>query len=165
MRNRVRSTFLKETKAKDRLLGLDWVFCHVADPVTFDLCAEALGARPEVIRKRLMYEFYRRWIVFPGPLPFLAVPLPEDLGSFVHYECGDAGLAITVTCWYWPGVPTHAIFSQCEERGIRITDHDLDKVDATGIIACNTDNWYVTGRRQRMDNDAPGVHWVQGIYF
>lgn len=164
MRDRIRATFLKDSKWKERQVGLDWVFCHVDDPISFELCAEALGARPVIIRKRLMYEFYRRWIVFATPLPFMAAALPEDYGSFVHYSCGDAGLAIAVATWYWPGISTDALFEQCQDRGIQITEADLDRVDETGIVACNTDNWYVTGRRQRMDKDAPSVNWVHGIY-
>ncbi len=161
MRDRVRATFLKDVDWREREAALHWVFCHVADPVSFELCSEALGARSVVIRKRLMYEFYRRWIVFPSPLPFIAASLPEDFGSIVHYYCGDAGLAIAVTVWYWPGIPTAQLL---DAPNAHITESDLDRTEATGIIACNADNWYVTGRRQMIEKDGPGVHWVQSIY-
>lgn len=159
MRDRVRATFLKDVDWREREAGLNWVFCHTEDPISFELCAEALGARPVVIRKRLMYEFYRRWIVFPAPLPFMAVSLPEDLGSYVYYHCGDAGLSIAVATWYWPGISTSKLFEVCQG-----TEADLDRVEATGIIACNMDNWYVTGRQHMIRNDGPSVRWVQSIY-
>lgn len=165
IRDRMRATFMKRAKPTEVVEAINWIFCGNDDPITFDVCAEALGARPQVLRKRLMYEFYRRWIVFPSSFPFLAVPLPDDVGSVIFYEAGDNAVALAVLIWYWPGVSTDDLLDSAVSRGLRVTQHDIDRLEATGMVARNYDNWYVTCRWQRQKNGGKNSNWRSSAIY
>jgi hypothetical protein len=146
MRDRVQATFHKGVSRARRAEGIEWVFCGMDDPIGFDLCAEALGAHPDNVRKRLMYEYYRKWIIFPAPLPFFAVPPSSELTSHILYQCGEGGLNVVQCAWYWPGISTEQIFDMLYADGRSATQADLEMAEETGVIACEYDNWYVTSR-------------------
>nr|WP_157273810.1 hypothetical protein [Thiobacillus denitrificans] len=165
IRDRMRATFTKGSKPKEVVEAIEWIFCGNTDPIPFDMCSEALGARPIVLRKRLMYEFYRKWIVFPNSFPFLATPLPDDVGSVIFYEAGDNAVALAVLIWYWPGVSTEDLLSLAAEKGLRVTQHDIDRLEATGMVACNYENWYVTCRRQRQERNGIDTNWKRSAIY
>lgn len=165
IRERMRATFMKSSKPKEVVDAIDWIFCGNSEPITFNVCAEALGARPEMLRKRLMYEFYRKWIVFPFSFPFLAVPLPDEVGSVIFYEAGDNAVALAVLMWYWPGVSTEDLLASAVSKGLKVTQHDIDRLEATGMVARNYENWYVTCRRQRQDKDGPEANWTRSANY
>ena len=150
MRQRCRDTFLKGVKPDDRERALAWIFTPIEDPVAFDTCCIALDARPERLQLRLMYEFFRNWVRFPAPLPFLAVPLPEDVTNQLLYVAGEAGVIIAATIWRWPGILEGTLFEEVSDR----LNHDearraLALIDETGVVQCYVDSWYVTGKRPK----------------
>lgn len=161
----MKTTFRKSAKPIEVVEAIDWIFCGNGDPITFEMCAEGLGARPAVLRKRLMYEFYLKWIVFPSPFPFMATPLPDDVGSVIFYEAGDNAVALAVLIWYWPGVSTEDLLNLAVEKGLRVTQHDIDRLEATGMVACNYENWYVTCRRQRQEQDGSATNWTRSAIY
>jgi len=150
LRQRCRNTFLKDVKPEDRSRAIEWIFTPKEDPVLFDTCCIALDARPSKLQLRLMYEYFRNWVRFPAPLPFLSVPLPEDIVPDLLYVAGESGIRVAAAIWHWPGATPAELYTRLSDQ---LTEAEMNKtlhlIDETGIVQCYIDSWYVTGKRPR----------------
>ena len=150
LRARCRDTFLKDVKPEDRIRAIEWIFTPKEDPVAFDTCCVALDARPSKLQLRLMYEYFRNWVKFAGPLSFLCVPLPEEIVPELLYVAGEDGVQVASVIWRWPGVTTENIkHALADEMSPAQVERTLHLIDETGIVQCYIESWYVTGKRPK----------------
>jgi hypothetical protein len=159
LRQRVRACFSAGVDDRERARSLRWVYTPHEDPVgvTFATCCIALGARPHKLQLRLNYEFYLRWWVLDRALPFESVPLPEELTGELLFAAGEHGLLITAIIWSWPGIRASDIDRIAQERGVVDPRPARELVEATELVMCVVDSYYVTGRRPRPKAIATGA--------
>jgi hypothetical protein len=155
----VRACFSPTVDDRDRARSLRWVYTPHEDPpgVTFATCCIALGARPHKLQLRLNYELYLRWRVLDRALPFESVPLPEELTGELLFAAGEEGLLIAAIIWSWPGIRASAIDRIAQERGVADPRPARERVEATELVMCVVDSYYVTGRRPRPKAVATGA--------
>ena len=158
---------------EDRWSAIRWFFTTEDDGLdpTFELCCQAFGARIDVLRLRIHYEFFLRWWVAPVDFPFATVGVPELIDGEIAYIAGEAGRDLAWAAWARPGITKDELLSGVSNRaeGERLLDRLHDK-----LILCeqNSGYWYLTGRnpflmRKRL-SEAKGksyaelggsVHW------
>ena len=155
----MRACFSSGVDDYERARALRWVYTPHEDPpgVTFATCCIALGARPHKLQLRLNYEFYLRWRVLVAPLPFDSVPLPEELIAELVYAAGEEGLLIAAIIWSWPGIRAAELDALARERGVGNPRPAREKVEATDLVMCSVDSYYVTGRRPKPKAVATGA--------
>ena len=118
---------------------------------TFELCCQALFARKDLIRLRVHYEFWLRWIVFKQEFPFMTVPLPGILEGEVVYHAGPEGIELASEAWLRPGIPQSELLMYASGADT------LDKVpqkylsalqvlEDRFILSEKNETWYITGR-------------------
>lgn len=132
---------------QQRWKAIEWFFTSVDNgkDVTFDLCCQALGARIDVVRLRIHYEFFLRWWIAPEEFPFLTVPVPDTIDGEVAYVAGEIGRDLATVAWNMPGITTEKLLA--EVGGGANAEMALAKLEEKFIL-CNQSagNWYLTGR-------------------
>lgn len=132
---------------QQRWKAIEWFFSSVDNgtDVTFSLCCQALGARIDVVRLRIHYEFFLRWWIAAEEFPFLTVPVPDTIDGEVAYVAGEIGRDLATVAWNSPGITTESLLAA--------VGHSPKAVDALHrleekFILCNQSagNWYLTGR-------------------
>lgn len=104
-----------DVPASTRAAALEWCFVpgkrgEDKAGVEFDASCYALGCRPFVLRARMQYQLWRGSVALPGPLPFVAVPLPESIGSEIEARVGiDLPRRIVAAAWAYPSIPVTAL--------------------------------------------------------
>jgi hypothetical protein len=161
------------SSAQERWAAIKWFFTaddDLLDP-TFDLCCQAFGARIDVLRLRIHYEFFLRWWVAHVEFPFATVAVPELIDGEIAYIAGETGRDLAWAAWSRPGITKDELLAAVTNRseGERLLDRLHEK-----LILCeqNSGYWYLTGRnpflmRKRL-SEAKGksyaelggsVHW------
>jgi hypothetical protein len=157
----VRQACNVNTSPAKRMTAAEWVFVPDAEndnKITFTLCCRALGIREFVLQVRLQYQFYKASIIYPQPLPFLAVTVPEVLCSEILYYVGERGLMIAKDIWDWPGYRAdllkHRHTKTLSEHGVAMTEQEYDKavreMEVNGFIGISHGFWFFTGRNPEM---------------
>lgn len=135
------------SKPEQRWRSIEWFFTCVDNgaDVTFDLCCQALGARIDVVRLRIHYEFFLRWWIAPEEFPFMTVPVPDTIDAEVAYIAGEIGRDLATVAWNMPGITTEQLLSSVGAGPG--AQHALTKLEEKFIL-CNQSagNWYLTGR-------------------
>lgn len=159
MEKNVEAMFHPKTKAQDRMSAAHWVFGTERGDFSFENCALLLGARPEVIRLRIHYEFWVRWIAFPEPFMFRIDPVPEMLEDQLYISWSVIGSAIGSAAWHHPGIRTADLVAQaCKNAGLSLAA-GAAKVHAAllemgespaGYLSHKNDSWYLTGRNPQQ---------------
>lgn len=153
----LRDCYQVSISANRRKQALNFVFAgqESNDGVDFTTCCEVLSVRENVLKTRLMFEFYIRWIVCED-MPFLTLPLPEDLANEVIFHAGLTGLEISRMAWQNPGMRLEAICSRIDgffsEKDLRAAAARLEQ---TGLLSMRGDNVYFTGRNPMRNNVQP----------
>ena len=151
----------------------NWLFGHASTPqtqwraidffftgidngsATFDLCCQALFARKDLLRLRIHYEFWLRWMEFPAEFPFLTVPLPGIIEGEIVYHAGPEGIELACEAWIRPGIPQDLLLLNASGAA------SLDQVPAKYLSALQVledrfilseqnRNWYLTGRNPQQ---------------
>jgi len=143
--------FSKDPRSrKRRPEAIDFFFTNLdnKEDVTFQLCCDVLDTRPDVLRLRIVYEFWLRALQFTNPMPFEIVPVPEIVVNEVYMISGDVGLAVAHSAWNWPGASTAVLFERCarfghKENNIKIA---IGRMQDEFILSEILDGWYLTGR-------------------
>lgn len=168
--------FGASSKPRDQWTAIDWFFTLQDDGrATFDVACRAFGARIDVVRLRIQYEFFLRWFVTPVEFPFLTVPVPDILAGEIAYMAGERGQDLARIAWNKPGVTTMELLQEAGED--KETHSALARLEDK-LVLCQqgegTDepNWYLTGRnpylmRQRLSqqkghllaNLGGSIHW------
>lgn len=142
----IRNSYVKSVKDAARFKAIEWLFIPNHGDMSFDLCCQALGVRPNLIRLRLMYQFQQSWLLFPQPLPFEAQPLPEIFCGEILYDEGDNGLFLAKRIWSFPSVDNERLAEFAKVYKINNWQQILERFDARGLISNKANNWYFTGR-------------------
>ena len=168
----------KSTSTKAFLEGLQFFFKseHSDDELSFDLCAEVLGARPDVFRLRVQYEWWLRGTMFTGPLDFSAVGLPQLVRGEVMYRSSVVGYALSREIWVQPGIKTNELLEVVGEIHAGANEQNmtaaLEALQACYMLS-KSDGWYFTGRNPLLMNQRPAsmhggdymtggsVHWTR----
>lgn len=160
------------TTGTRRWAAIEWFFTrsHDTSDVTFPLCCEALGARIDVIRLRIQYEFYLRWWLMPREFPFHSVSVPSIIDGEIAYVAGEVGRDLATIAWNKPGINTTDLLDAVGYPAI--SQQALDRLSEKMILSEQTGgNWYLTGRnphifRQRLlesrghaGSSGGSVHW------
>jgi hypothetical protein len=133
---------------RSRKRSLEFVFAdmHKADEVSFTTCCESLSVREHVLRTRVHYEYFLRWVICED-MPMLTLPLHDDLINEVMFRAGSTGLSIAKIAWANPGIRYEDI-----HRRLSATYLPKDLVTAvnvlerSGSISKRGDSLYFTGR-------------------
>lgn len=140
--------------------SIDFFFVPSEDRITFFDCCEAIdpSIRPGVLLLRLQYEFWRKWFVFPNPLPEGACGLPEQAKGPASFAAGPEGVWVAQEAWFHPGIDTRRLIERSRivspissEASLRET---VGKLEAAGVL-CHSepDHWYATGRNPTLTGD------------
>ncbi len=144
----IRNTFQLNTSERVRRKSIEWVFVGLTPPneVDFTTCCNMLGVREYVLKTRIHYEFYLRWIVY-HEFPFLALPMPEELKMEIFFTCGMEGVDIARHAWYHPGVDVAEIYQRESTIHSAATIREvLADLEHRGYISRRVANVYCTGR-------------------
>lgn len=156
----IRNVYTQNATDVNRRRAIEWVFVgkHGKSEVDFSTCCQVLGVRELVLRTRLNYELYLRWVVFPD-FPYLALPMPDELKSEIIMTCGFEGANIARHAWYHPGLDEAEIFHRelmnYSEQTIRDV---LAELQQKGYISRRVSNVYCTGRNPAS---ADGVQVIE----
>lgn len=146
----------------------------VEDGLSFDLCTAVLGARADVLRLRIQYEWWLRGTIFTGPFNFPSTPLPELLRGEVLYRGNMIGCSIADEIWQQPGITTEELLEVMAASDVSHSSVEQALVDLqeTYLIS-KASGWYFTGRNPVLMNmNAPNafnaqyekggsVHWTR----
>lgn len=151
-----------------RWKAIEWFFTIADDgrEVTFALCCQALGARIDVVRLRIHYEFFLRWWISPTEFPFLTVPVPDTIDGEIAYVSGEIGRDLATVAWNNPGITTDNLLAAV--GGGQAATRVLQRLEEKFIL-CNQSagNWYLTGRnpyllRKALEEAKGGVNRAMG---
>ncbi len=141
--------FDKKSKPEKLIQAAHWVFGRTIGEWSMEGCCISLGARRDVLRLRIHYEFWRRWIVFPIPFPFLIDNVPETVEGQIFMSGGKEGYALARAAWLQPGIRTARLLEEaakyegCGEEQLR---ESLQSLSDQYVLSQQTDSWYLTGR-------------------
>jgi hypothetical protein len=124
------------------------------DNVTLQLCCDVLSTRPDVLRLRVVYEFWLRQIQFNNPMPFLTVSMPNLVVNESILLAGDPGLAVARSVWQWPGVSMEHVIERIEHYGFSRPEVEraMTKLLDEFVLSEYLGGWYVTGRNPVMQS-------------
>jgi len=129
--------------------------------VSFHLACEMLKARPWVVQALIQHFWFLRGIE-PGPLPFMADPLPEALHSEAILHGWEAGLRIAAAAWMHPGVLETDLRQQ-----VRVGDDDYERslgaLCNAGIVSLRMGRAYLTSRPASFRRARQTVSWSRSF--
>jgi hypothetical protein len=157
IRGNAEKLFSKDPKLiKRRPEAIDFFFTRLdnQEDVTFQLCCEVLDSREDVIRLRIIYEFWLRHVQFTNPMPFEAVPVPEVAINEIYMLNGNLGLTIARSIWNWPGVGIEKVIYHCCQMGYqeKEIEHAIERLRDAFILSEHLNGWYLTGRNPIMQS-------------
>jgi hypothetical protein len=139
LKNHIRHACNVNSKANERSRAIDWIFVpstRDSDSLEFEPVCRALGARPMIVRARVMHQFWKANIMLNEPLPFLASIPPPPLMSEVSSLVGP-GLPLEMAreIWYWPSIPGEVLRAKFSEVASLAYQAALASLEANGYIA------------------------------
>ena len=173
--------FGHKATTQNRKTAIEWFFAHADDGgLTFNVCAALLDSRPDVLRLRIHYEFWLRWMVFSEEFPFMTVPIPEIIRGEILYNSNMHGVEVAQEAWLQPGLSTEALLMKASGAG-RLEDvpsdykKAVDLLETCYILSIQHEGWYLTGRNpllQRLDQErergrniaSSSIHWSR-LFF
>lgn len=144
------------------------------DGLSFDLCSSVLGARADVLRLRIQYEWWLRGTTFTGPFDFASTSLPGMLRGEVLFRGNMIGCNIAEEVWQQPGISTDELCEVMAASGMSTAAvvHALEELQEAYLLS-KSSGWYFTGRNPVLMNmNAPNafnaqyekggsVHWTR----
>lgn len=102
------------------------------------------------------YELWRKWIVFPQPLPEDAEQAPTEATLRAANIADEEGVIIAQEAWYQPGLSTGELIRRAQ---MLIPGFRHDRIEpALRLLAerhvlslAAPDHWYLTGRNPQME--------------
>lgn len=147
----VEAMFAKKLPSEVYVTAAQWVFGPTLGDWSFDRCCDVLGARKDVIRLRIHYEFWRRWYVFPVEFPFMIDPVPESVAGEIYIMSGDEGYDLARAAWNQPGIRSADLLKQASRGQISERYHfALERLCDRYMLSQQNDCWYLTGRNPAL---------------
>lgn len=131
-----------------RKRSLDFVFAdiHKDDEVSFTTCCESLSVREHVLRTRVHYEYFMRWVICED-MPMLTLPMHDELVNEVMFRSGTTGLAIAKIAWSNPGIRYDDIFQRLSASFLpKDLIAAVRVLENAGNLSKRGDSIYFTGR-------------------
>lgn len=133
--------------------AINFFFVPSDDRITFFDCCAAIdpAIRPGVILLRMQYEFWRKWFVFPSPMPEDATALPEMARGPASFAAGPEGVWVAQEAWFQPGLDTASLVARTRIVSPISSDESIletiAKLEQSGVLShSEPDHWYATGR-------------------
>lgn len=147
----VEALFVKKMDPEHYITAAQWVFGPTLGDWSFDRCCGVLGARKDVIRLRIHYEFWRRWYVFPVEFPFMIDPVPDAVGDEIFYLTGDEGYDLARAAWNQPGIRSRELMAVAS-KGLNTEKYRvaLERLVDRYMLSQQNDCWYLTGRNPAL---------------
>lgn len=141
---------------KEALEAAKWVFNEPNSSLTFEDCCYVHEARPEVIRLRFQFEFWRQSIVFPEFK--LSDTQACDIAQQKAFAVGGfAAMNIINTVWRQPSIKYKDLIKRIDKKNHHLIDILLDSY-VLSESSTKARNIYVTGINPiRQDQDRPGT--------
>ncbi len=147
----VEALFAKKMAADIYVKAAQWVFGPTLGDWSFDRCCAVLGARKDVIRLRIHYEFWRRWYVFPVEFPFLIDPVPEAVADEIFIISGDEGYDLARAAWNQPGIRSVDLLLEASKGAVTEKYRTaLERLADRYMLSQQNDCWYLTGRNPAL---------------
>ena len=134
--------------ADERIKAMDWMFIpsqQDADGFTLDLCCEALEGRPDLLRIRSHFQFYKMGLLLPEPMPFMAVPAPDAIVNEVMYHVGEDAADMVRLAWMKPSIRVDMLRGEMGMEAVEFTQ-SLEELLARGYVAVAGGHVYFSGR-------------------
>lgn len=147
--------FSNKSKPQEIAAAISFFFTITDDGEhhTFPLCCAVLNARIDVLRLRLVYEWWLRGTIFTGPFPFFTVPVPSIIAGEITYYGSDVGYALSRECWVQPGIEADELVALIVE----LDDHEesevrnaLQVLESHLLMSNQAGRCYVTGRNPML---------------
>lgn len=151
----------KKTSRAARAEAGAWVFSDAPgeEGLSFDLCCKALSMRPNLLRVRTQFEFYRLGVVFEEPLPLNAVSVPDYFNLEVAGLYGTDGMDIAEYVWAMPGLRADKLVELMGEMNEEEMHDVIRGMERRGIISIQGGYWYFTGRNPLAMKQGSCFHW------
>ena len=147
----VEALFDKRTKSDQLVTALQWLFGRTLGEVNFERCCETLGTRKDVLRLRIHYEFWRRWLVLPVEFPFMIDPVPDAVEGEIIIVAGDEGYMLARAAWLQPGIRSAALLQEASGgENVDAYRRALQQLADWYLMSQQNDNWYLTGRNPTL---------------
>lgn len=155
----------KKTEPLDRILAARWLFSSIDKrEISFDLCCRLLTARADVVRLRLQFELWNRWIIFAEPIPRVVVPVPDILFDEIQQVAGLAGHSVAQSAWERPGIPLNELLLEASGRE-KLADVPqaylaaVSELEQRRILSPKDNGYWLTGRNPTLAaSDAQLLH-------
>ena len=147
----VEALFDKRTKPDQLVKAAQWLFGRTLGEVNFERCCETLGTRKDVLRLRIHYEFWRRWLVLPVEFPFMIDPVPDAVEGEIYIVAGDEGYMLARAAWLQPGIRSAALLEEASGgENVDRYRRALQQMAERYLMSQQNDNWYLTGRNPTL---------------
>ncbi|MCA3235443.1 MAG: hypothetical protein INH06_24615, partial [Cupriavidus sp.] len=139
----VEALFDKRTKPDQLVKAAQWLFGRTLGEVNFERCCETLGTRKDVLRLRIHYEFWRRWLVLPVEFPFMIDPVPDAVEGEIYIVAGDEGYMLARAAWLQPGIRSAALLEEASGgENVDRYRRALQQMAERYLMSQQNDNWY-----------------------
>ena len=143
-------------------LALEWLFVpnqQDSNGLSFDLGCASLDVRPNLIRTRLHFEFYKR-MMSGFRLPFLSCRLPDRFRLEGQGVAGDLGEDILSELWTQPGYRADLFKVVIAPENEEQFNLAIDGLDANGNLAIKSGLMYFTGRNPLTMKFGARFNWA-----
>jgi hypothetical protein len=140
--------------------------------ITFPLCCDVLGARVDILRLRIQYEWWLRGTIFTGPFPFMTVPVPRTIAGEITYYGGEEGYALAREAWVQPGITSSELIEGVAEldgfakEKLKVA---MERLEERFLMSSQGSLCYVTGRNPLLLNmraeSVYGINLMRGGSF
>lgn len=142
---------VKKRKPEDLVRAAQWVFGRTLGEVNFERCCETLGTRKDVLRLRIHYEFWRRWLVLPVEFPFMIDPVPDAVEGEIYIVAGEEGYMLARAAWRQPGIRSAALLEEASGgENVDTYRRALELLAERYLMSQQADSWYLTGRNPTL---------------
>lgn len=151
LKSNVDALFNKKSKPDDYIKATRWLFGRYESKTSMETCCLTLGVRKDVLRLRIHYEFWRRWVVLPIEFPFLTDPVPDVVEGEIFILAGQEGFELSRAAWMQPGIRTSELIEKLAPAGEEQKYVDaLQTLSEKYILSRQGDSWYLTGRNPSL---------------
>ncbi|MDI9335469.1 MAG: hypothetical protein QM520_00325 [Gammaproteobacteria bacterium] len=132
--------------------SLDLAYCFQkfeSHQPTFLVCCKVLAMRPDILRLRIQFEWWRRQSHFDAEVKFSFCPVPQFVWQHKIFAYHLPAIAIVRETWRQPGLTIPDLWEKIEQ----LDGYDASSLETSlqllkndGIISVHQQSLYMTGR-------------------